>query len=488
MNATKEPQRLGRYALHDRIAAGGMATVYFGQLVGSGGFSRIVAVKRLHPHLAEEKEFASMLLDEAYLAGRIRHPNVVSTLDIVSADKELFVVMDYVHGETLARLMKAANAEGKPIPPAIAVAIIVGVLNGLHAAHETTNEQGEPLRIVHRDVSPQNVVVGVDGIPRLLDFGVAKAQYRLHTTQDGQIKGKLAYMAVEQLTNQGVDRRADIYGAGVILWELLAGRRLFAGETESSTMHIILSGNHPRPSTVAPGVTPELDTIAMRALARNPAQRYETARQMSLALEQALPVATTTAVGEWVATIAEPQLAERARIMRAIDAGHGPWGNAGTPSDSSSSVDVDLEESAFVRRRSSEDIAKASSSPSSPTLKRPWLHAVLWLVGAIVLALGSIQVLARTTADKKPSPEAAAASAFVAPIASSPAITDPPASALTAAETLASAPSARPSAPAPAPRPRPRPSPAARTTKPDCSPPYTVDETGVRHYKPECSQ
>src|ERR1700722_18739063 len=116
MNATTQPQRLGRYALYDRIASGGMATVYFGQLVGSGGFSRIVAVKRLHPHLAEEKEFAAMLLDEAYLAGRIRHPNVVQTLDIVSADNELFVVMDYVHGETLGRLMKAATTEGKPIP------------------------------------------------------------------------------------------------------------------------------------------------------------------------------------------------------------------------------------------------------------------------------------------------------------------------------------------------------------------------------------
>jgi eukaryotic-like serine/threonine-protein kinase len=495
MNATTtQPQRLGRYALYDRIASGGMATVYFGQLVGTGGFSRIVAVKRLHPHLAEEKEFASMLLDEAYLAGRIRHPNVVQTLDIVSADKELFVVMDYVHGETLGRLMKTATTEGKAIPIDVAVAILVGVLNGLHAAHETTNEQGEPLRIVHRDVSPQNVVVGVDGIPRLLDFGVAKAQYRLHTTQDGQIKGKLAYMAVEQLTNQTIDRRADIYGAGVILWELLSGRRLFAGETESSTMHIILSGNHPRPSTIVPAVPAALDAITMKALSRNPANRYETARQMALALEQATQVATSTTVGEWVATLGEPQLAERAKIMREIDARHGARG------DDKASQDALAEDVAFepsmVRRHGS----MAETLPFVPVTplaqkKKPLLYVAAGAAGVLLIA---VTLVARMSADKNRPAEtargAAASSTTVATSASaSPPETGstvapspaPPDSALAAGATSAAAhphmapPSSRPHTGARVGTPK--------AGKPDCNPPYTVDDIGVRHYKPECS-
>jgi serine/threonine protein kinase len=499
MNATNHPARLGRYALYDRIASGGMATVYFGQLLGSGGFSRIVAVKRLHPHLAEEKEFASMLLDEAYLAGRIHHPNVVSTLDIVSADRELFVVMDYVHGETLARLMKAATAEAKPIPPDIAVAIIVGVLNGLHAAHETTNEQGEPLRIVHRDVSPQNVVVGVDGIPRLLDFGVAKAQFRLHTTQDGQIKGKLAYMAVEQLTNQGVDRRADIYGAGVILWELLTGKRLFAGENESSTMHIILNGNHARPSTIAPGVPVELDAITMRALARNPAQRYETARQMSVALEQAVRIATTTAVGEWVATIAEPQLAERSRTMRAIDAKQSSRTNSAV--EASLSTDVVFEPSTIRPHGSLSDALPSSASAPSSRSRKPWIYL---LGGAVGIAMLSALWVSTFSADKNRAPEVAASSATGPPpsdpsasASSSAAIAAPIGAATTpsSSATPSAAPigfTRPPAAPAQAgpvvshPRSGTR-APASRTAKPDCNPPYTVDEIGVRHYKSECS-
>ncbi|HEY2366157.1 MAG TPA: serine/threonine-protein kinase, partial [Polyangiaceae bacterium] len=208
---------VGRYALYEEIAAGGMATVHFGRLLGPVGFSRTVAIKRLHPQFAKDPEFVSMFLDEARLAARIRHPNVVPTLDVVATQGELFLVMDYVQGESLSRLIRATRERQQRIPVRYVASIITGALHGLHAAHEAKNERGEPLRIVHRDISPQNVLVGSDGVARVLDFGVAKAAGRFHTTREGNVKGKLPYMSPEQLRGQLVDRQTDVYAAAVCL-------------------------------------------------------------------------------------------------------------------------------------------------------------------------------------------------------------------------------------------------------------------------------
>src|ERR1022692_1337015 len=164
------PRIIGRYALYGKIAQGGLATVHLGRLLGPVGFARTVAIKRMHSQFAEDPEFVSKFLDEARLAARIRHPNVVPTLDVVATDGELFLVMDYVQGETLARLQRLLKAQGKTIPLPIVAALFSGILHGLHAAHEAKNERGEPLGMVHRDVSPQNVIVGTDGVPRVLDF------------------------------------------------------------------------------------------------------------------------------------------------------------------------------------------------------------------------------------------------------------------------------------------------------------------------------
>src|SRR5437868_956560 len=182
------PRMVGRYAIFDEIASGGMATVYLGRLTGSGGFARTVAIKRLHPQFAKDPEFVTMFLDEARLAARIRHPNVVPTLDVVAASGELFHVMEYVQGESLSHLARGLKTRSERVPLRILLRIMNDVLQGLHAAHEARDERGVPLCIVHRDVTPQNVLVGVDGVARLLDFGVAKAAGRAHTTQDGQIK------------------------------------------------------------------------------------------------------------------------------------------------------------------------------------------------------------------------------------------------------------------------------------------------------------
>ncbi|HEY4014384.1 MAG TPA: serine/threonine-protein kinase [Polyangiaceae bacterium] len=325
---------VGRYALHDEIASGGMATVHVGRLLGPVGFSRTVAIKRLHPQFAKEPDFVSMFLDEARVAARIRHPNVVGTLDVVALDGELFLVMEYVQGESLARLLRPLRERGIGVPVSIAASIIVGALEGLHAAHEATSETGEPLGIVHRDVSPQNILVGTDGVARVVDFGVAKAAGRVQTTRDGQLKGKLGYMAPEQITGQAT-RATDIHAAAVVLWEMLAARRLYHGENDLQTYSNILAGNLSPPSQFAPGLPPELDRIVMRGLAANPHARFATAREMARAIQRAVLVAPAADVGDWVERLAGTNLGARARKVAAIE-------SSGTLPSAASTPELDV--------------------------------------------------------------------------------------------------------------------------------------------------
>src|SRR6478752_977372 len=291
---------LGRYALYGEIAHGGMATVHLGRLLGPVGFSRTVAIKRLHAPYAKDPDFVSMFLDEARLAARIRHPNVVPTLDVVALEGELFLVLEYVQGESMARIIRTLREKGGVTPPAIAAAIMVGVLGGLHAAHEARSEHGEPLHLVHRDMSPQNIIVCVDGIARVLDFGIAKARGRVQTTKDGQLKGKLSYIAPEQLRHEEVDRRTDIYAAGVTLWEMLTGQRLHKSDSEWQTVHQILTGEVPSPSSLIATVPSALDAVVARALQKKPEDRFVTARDMAVALERSVRPARAREVGEFI--------------------------------------------------------------------------------------------------------------------------------------------------------------------------------------------
>lgn len=335
---------VGRYALYGEIAAGGMATVHFGRLLGPVGFSRTVAIKRLHAQFAKDPEFSAMFLDEARLAGRIQHPNVVSTLDVVSLEGELFLVMEYVQGESLARLLGAVHKRGAKIPVKIIAAILTGVLYGLHAAHEATDEQGQPLHIVHRDVSPQNILVGADGTARVLDFGVAKAVGRIQSTREGEIKGKLAYMAPEQMKGMPMDRRSDIYGAAVVLWEALTVRRLFDGEHAGVVFNKVMNGEIVPPSQFVPGIPKALDDIVLRGLARDYEQRYPTAHAMAIDLEERVGIASPRQVAEWMADIAGDSLSKRAIRIKEIEsistpppasiAGLGPQANAAAPQSS----------------------------------------------------------------------------------------------------------------------------------------------------------
>jgi serine/threonine protein kinase len=323
---TERVEIVGRYALHGEIASGGMAVVHFGRLLGPVGFSRPVAIKRLHPQLARDPELRAMFVDEARLASRIRHPNVVPTLDVVSQGDDLLLVMEYVHGEALNRLMRAARATAQPIPLPIVLAVMTSVLHGLHAAHEATSEAGEPLHIVHRDVSPQNVMVGVDGAARVLDFGIARAAVRVENTREGIVKGKIAYMAPEQLGGGSLDRRADVFAAAVVLWEMVAGRRLFIREDGGQVLvEKLLRGPVEPPSAHARGVPKLLDAITLHGLARSPEQRFATAREMALALEKVGPIALLHEVGDWVQAVAADSVGERAARLKELETTSTTW-------------------------------------------------------------------------------------------------------------------------------------------------------------------
>ncbi|MEJ7727726.1 MAG: serine/threonine-protein kinase [Polyangiaceae bacterium] len=317
------PRLLGRYALYDEIASGGMAVVHFGHVAGAAGFSRPVAVKRLHPQFARDPEFVSMFLDEARVAARVQHPNVVSTVDVVAMDGELFLVLEYVHGESLAGLLRACRERGERLPPAVAVAILSGALAGLHAAHQATDSDGRPLCVVHRDVSPHNILVGADGVTRVLDFGVAKATVRAQSTREGQLKGKLRYMAPEQLRGAEVTRTADVYSAGVVLWEALTGDRLFSADNDAALFGQVLEGVVVPPSRRAPTLPRGIDAPVLRALQREPSLRFATARDMAIGLEAALAPASPHEVGAWVERRAGEALAHRAEILRRIEGGIG---------------------------------------------------------------------------------------------------------------------------------------------------------------------
>ncbi len=313
-----EPLQLGRYSLLAQLASGGMAAVYLGRLNGEEGFGRPVAIKRLHPHLAEEPQFVSMFLDEARLAARIQHPNVVPTLDVVKLGRELFIVMEYVRGESLAALLKVVTSTGVTIPVPVVAAITIGVLNGLHAAHEAADEQGNKLWIVHRDVSPQNVLVGTDGVARVFDFGIAKAAMRLQSTREGQLKGKLAYMAPEQLSGEA-SHRTDIYSAGIVLWEMLTCRRLITGETEAQLLRRVTGVDVKPPSRHNDEVTPEIDRIVLKALAKDPADRYPSARAMSEDLDRAVRPASSIVVADWVESLCHDSLVARSKLVADLE-------------------------------------------------------------------------------------------------------------------------------------------------------------------------
>jgi serine/threonine protein kinase len=324
----KCPRTIGRYSMHEQIASGGMASIHLGRQVGEVGFARTVAIKRMHAHYTTDDEFVGAFVDEARLCARIRHTNVVPILDVVRDEGELFLVMEYLDGVSLLELLSgvhresAAAGQKKRIPPGIVAGVLVGVLHGLHAAHEACADDGQPLHIVHRDISPANILVGADGVPTLIDFGIAKALGRISSTKDGQLKGKLPYMSPEQICGQPVDRRADIFSAAIVLWEVLTHRRLFhvgQGAGSAAVLKRILELRIEPPSHVVPGLSQAVDDVVMRGLERDVERRFQTAAEMADALEAALAPATARTIGLYVERVAEAPLGKRRDAVRRLE-------------------------------------------------------------------------------------------------------------------------------------------------------------------------
>jgi len=319
--SAREPlARIGRYALFEQFASGGMATVHLGRLDGAGGFSRVVAIKRLLPHLVQNEDFTQMLLKEARLAARVRNPNVVPTVDVVASKGDVLLVLEYVHGESLSALCRIQARERKEhVPLDVAVSVMQGVLQGLDAVHEATDEQGRPLGLVHRDISPPNVLVGADGMTRVLDFGIAKALEHIEDSSPNRVKGKSGYMSPEQIRGERLTQRSDVFSAGIILWELLATRRLFTADADTERMQKILDGGYAPPGTHRQNLPPALDAVTMQALDPDPEKRFASCREFANALEQAAPAASSRRVADWVNDLAADALAVRARMVAQVE-------------------------------------------------------------------------------------------------------------------------------------------------------------------------
>jgi serine/threonine-protein kinase len=311
------PQRvtqIGRYRLDSLIAVGGMGSIHFGVLTGAAEFSRLVAIKRLHPQLAKDPLFRVRFVQEARLNARVLHPNVVQLLDVVEAEDELWLIMEYVDGETLHTLQTELSGAGRLLPLDVVAGAMGGVLEGLHAAHETRDAAGAPLRIVHRDVSPQNIMISRCGQAKLIDFGIAKATAPADMSTVGRLVGKVSYMSPEQARGIAVDQRSDVFSAGIVLWETLTGKRLFreGKQSHAAVLRDVLRKPVPAPSSFRAEIPSALDAVVQRALERNPSDRFSTAREFAQALEAAVTPAAGSKISAYVTVFCEARGAARA--------------------------------------------------------------------------------------------------------------------------------------------------------------------------------
>jgi hypothetical protein len=474
-----------------------MGVVHLGLKLGALGFQRLVAIKRLHEHLVHDAEFAIRFKDEIRLVSRLGHPNIVQTIDVVEQEGELALVMEFVEGVTLHQLLLDAREAGVLVPVPVAVGILSQALHGLHAAHEATDDAGRPLQLVHRDISPQNVMVGKAGLPKVLDFGVAKAESEVHVTRTGELTGKAAYMAPEQVCSRAVDRRTDVFASGVVLWEALTGERLFRapGAPESAALMNVLELRVRPPSELREGVSAELDAIVLRALEREASRRFGTAREFALALESGTAVASASEIADFVSRLCGARLLHGAEGLRRFRGSVEELSQREPAAARASSPPEPVTVARVTRPverelRTSNVHAVSIAEPPAP--RRPGVrYAVL---GALVaLVVGAVWLGARTRSDPVGTASRAGPTSSPGALGSAevarPAL-EPTAPPLPPGEPVAAAAAPEivrrattPSAPPRAPRSR-----AAKRAAPAavCSPPTYTDAEGIRHFKPEC--
>jgi serine/threonine-protein kinase len=316
------PKRFGKYTLIRRLAIGGMAELFLGIQRSMAGFEKLIVIKRVLPNLAKDTDFVQMLLDEARIAATLNHPNVAHIYDVGVLDTQYYIAMEHIHGEDLrsiVRQMKKKEVTSFPLEHALA--IVLGCCSGLAYAHEKVGLDGEPLEIVHRDVSPQNILVTFSGDVKLVDFGIAKAgRSAEEETKSGKLKGKIPYMSPEQAQGLPLDARSDVFSLGVILFELCTGRRLFKGTSEFDTMRLIVDGEYPKPRVLNPALAPRLEEIIVRALTKDREKRYQSARELQSDLEgfiraERLAVSPLS-LGEWMQGLFAEKLAQQKQMLQ----------------------------------------------------------------------------------------------------------------------------------------------------------------------------
>jgi serine/threonine-protein kinase len=317
----------GQYVLVRKLAEGGMAEIFLAKRLGADGFERNVVIKRMLSHLSGMREFKEMFRDEAWLAAKLRHPNVVQIDELGFVDGCYFICMEYLAGEDFSTTVRTASFRGEYVPVSFVLRILADAARGLHYAHELTDESGQPLNIVHRDISPSNLYVTYDGQVKVLDFGIAKAESRLAHTRTGVVKGKYIYMAPEQAQGHEVDRRADIFSLGVSLYEALTHVRPFARDNDLAVLKALLNREFEPPRALRPELSPELEAVVLKAMAYEPAHRYATAMEFADDLERILaeePMAPTGAtIGAYLrGSFGEERYAEKTRVPTLAMLGH----------------------------------------------------------------------------------------------------------------------------------------------------------------------
>ncbi|MEC7523396.1 MAG: serine/threonine-protein kinase, partial [Myxococcota bacterium] len=424
------PAIYGRYETLFRIAAGGMAEVYAARQRGEAGFQKLVALKRMLPHLTDDERFVNMFMDEGRLAANIDSPNVVSTMDLGRADDgSLYLVMELVVGATLSSLLRNAAKDGDSVPIDVAVEMLAQAAQGLHDAHEARTPFGAPLQLVHRDVSPQNILVGVDGRVRITDFGVARAVLRRTKTSTGEFKGKLSYFSPEQCADKDLDRRSDVFSLGVVAWETLTTRRLFHAENPLAVLERVTRMPIPSAHSVRPEVPASVAAVVQTALERDRDERFSTAAEFASALRaaarEASGIADRKRVGELCQQYGGDGL-ERVQEQLKIS-----LSSPGLPTIDDFEAEKTEISSGIVMRP--EDEGPMPATPRAPTAAQPAPSRAPLVIASLVAVLGlGVGLTVGVLAMQADAPESAAerveveAAAQVAPTALPPATDEAP--------------------------------------------------------------
>jgi eukaryotic-like serine/threonine-protein kinase len=421
--ATTEATGFGKYSLVARLATGGMAEIFLARLQGAAGFEKLVCIKRILPHLARDKQFVAMFLDEARIAARISHPNVCQVFELGEIENSYFLAMEYLEGVPLA-CFRRRDYYGEMPDPRLVAGIAVQACEGLHHAHQLKNTDGSVMEVVHRDISPQNLFVTSDGIVKVLDFGIAKIQDATVRTSTGAIKGTYAYMAPEQLRGEAVDRRTDVFAMGIVMWETLTRRHLFKRDTDFLTFQAITGDPIEDVCGLRPDVPSQLSAVIMTALSRDRDERFPTARILGEAIASAIQPFTSSAISEEIARAFPAELGEQAALIRvareggafALDLDRGPSVGHGAellttpvstqravPARVSTSVTAAASPAGLGARSGVGELPRPPSAAPIPRLRPSWRPLV---IAALALGMGGIgaYVYTRVAREAPPPP------------------------------------------------------------------------------------